>query len=371
MFQKEIDGIIKNINKNMLLYTDKTPHITSSLSYLDNMSPDGNWTGSFWFGMVILAATFEKNPGKYSNYLASFKEFYTNRVRYGYKDHDLGFLYQLYAVDAYRLTNDYDYIEMAETAAKTLYLRYNKNGGFIRAWGFLSEPERQGKIITDCMMNLPLMFAAEKITGEKRYYDAAVNHAYATLNNIRADGSVYHTYNFDEISGKPLNGENEGGYADESCWSRGLAWAIYGYFLAWYHTKNEKFLEASKKTADYFVKNVKKGELPRWDFLLDDESDTKIDTSAATIASCAFYWLHKITGDEKYKESAIDMLSIMINKHSHTFDDNAEILLDSGMTAKIINGVRDIYQDGTIWGDYFYFEALLLWSGNEIMMWTL
>lgn len=371
LIKKELDGILAKIDKNMLLYKNKTPHINGNLKYSENLTEDGNWTGSFWFGMVVLAVIITQNEHKYKPYLDSFKEFYFKRVRNGYKDHDLGFLYQLYAVDAYRVTCDMDYLDMADMAARCLYSRYNPNGGFIRAWSMLGFPEREGKTIIDCMMNLPLLFSVAKSGGDARYYEAAKNHAFAALNNIREDGTVYHTFDFDVLTGKPIKGENEGGYADESCWSRGLAWAVYGFYLAWMHTKEQAFLDASIKTADCFMANVKKGEMPLWDFRLDDENDKNIDTSAAAIAACGMYQLAEVANDNKYREFADDMLYTLITKESHVFDDDSEALLGNGMCGSWIDGKRRTNQWATIWGDYFYMEALTLRSGLKVRMWDM
>lgn len=369
--KKELDGIIRKIDKNMPLYYNMTPHLAKKLKYSDELSVCGSWTGSFWFGMVILAAVITKDVYKYAPYLEYFKDFYRRKVKNGYKDHDLGFLYQLYAVDAYRLTNDTEYLEIADDAARCLYARYNPRGGYIRAWNYQIFPELDGKTIIDCLMNLPFLFSVAKSGGDARYYDAAVKHAEAALNNIRPDGTVYHTYNFDPVSGKPLFGENEGGYADESCWSRGLSWAVYGFYLAWLHTGKGEFLEASIKTADCFMANVKKREMPLWDFRLDDENDKNIDTSAAAIAACGMYQLAEAVNEEKYRDFADDMLNTLMDKHSHVFDDESEILLDSACCRNVVDGIRQTMQWGAIWGDYFYMEALTLRRGIKVRMWDM
>lgn len=367
----ELNGAVKKVNCNMTLYTDGIPHVAPKLKYSTGLTADGNWTGGFWFGMIILSAIVSGDFEKYIPYLNSFKGTFRKRVRSGYKDHDLGFLYQLYAIDGYRLTNDIEYLELADLAARCLYARFNTRGGFIRAWNLPVLPWRQGKTIIDCMMNLPLLFCDAKAGGDSRYYNAAYRHAKAALHNIRPDGTVYHTYDFDPVTGKPLKGENEGGYADESCWSRGLAWAIYGFYLAWVHTGEKEFLEVSQKTADCFMENVKPGEMPLWDFRLEDRNDRRIDTSAAAIAVCAMYQLSEAVGDGKYYDFADLMLGELMTKHSHASDMESECLLDDCMCAQMVDGERKICQWGTIWGDYFYMEALTMRSGLKVRMWDM
>ena len=133
LVEKEVSGILAKIDHNMKLYKNQTPCISPNLRYSERLSQDGDWTGSFWMGMVAMAGALTDEE-KYQTYLVDFLKFYQDRLEYGYKDHDLGFLYQLYAVDGYRLTNDRRFAKLAVSAAEALLCRYNPRGGYIRAW---------------------------------------------------------------------------------------------------------------------------------------------------------------------------------------------------------------------------------------------
>lgn len=366
---RELEAAVQKVDQNIPRFVNNTPHVTNSLRFSDNPAADGSWTGGFWFGMVVLAAIAQRDPGKYTPYLESFKPFFTRRVRTGYKDHDMGFLFQQYAVNAYRVTNDMDYMELALQAARCLFTRFNPRGGYIRAWGLPAFPERDGTIIADCMMNLPLLFNASRMGGDPRFAQAAEKHAEATLHNLRPDGSAYHTYTFDPVTGAPLFGGNEGGHDDESCWSRGLAWIIYGYFIAWAHTGRADFLNACLKTAAYFMSQVDADRLPLFDFKCDDEKNNIIDTSAAAIACCAFYRMSDALRDLRYAEFADRMLLALMQRHSHTADSESEVLLDCGLCREWRDNERVSVHRATIWGDYFYMEALALRSGLKVRMW--
>jgi unsaturated chondroitin disaccharide hydrolase len=369
--KKELDGIIKKIDGNMALYVNATPNVAPDLKYSRKLSADGDWTGSFWFGMVIMAALLSGDK-KYEEYLDSFYPFYKDRVETGWKDHDLGFLYQLYAVDAYRLTNDMKYADLAVRAAVALMCRYNPRGGFIRAWGRLIDPKREGKTIIDCMMNLPLLFCCSTISGRKDMFEAARSHATAALNNIRSDNSIYHTFDFDAITGKPLKGENEGGYSDESCWSRGLAWGVYGFYLAYVHTQDTKFLGTSTKLADYFVGRLDENNMPSWDFTLPLNAPQGIDTSAAAIVASALYDLARFTDKEQYYlQKADGILSSLIKNYSQVFNPESEALLDKCYCATFENGERKVQQWSSIWGDFYYMEALMKRNGCKVRLWDL
>ena len=46
------------------------------------------------------------------------------------------------------------------------------------------------------------------------------------------------------------------GYADESMWARGQAWAIYGYTVVFRETGDPKYLEFCRKLVDVYLKNL-------------------------------------------------------------------------------------------------------------------
>ncbi|MCL2838225.1 MAG: glycoside hydrolase family 88 protein [Oscillospiraceae bacterium] len=386
---KELQGIIEKIDKGMKIHTakpgaNKLPGVSHTAKYSDRYSFDGDWTCSFWTGMVILAGvvngkTYETEK-KYVDYLDSLYDFYTDRIRKGWKDHDIGFLYTLYSVNAYRLTGDSKYMDLSIEAANALMCRYNDKGGFIRAWNLLIRPERREKLIIDCLMNLPLLFCMARTTGNKYMKEAAIRHAEATMNNIRPDGSTCHTFDFDYITGKPLKGENEGGYTDDSCWSRGQSWGVYGFTLAYMHTMDKKFLDAAIKVSDFFIAQLDDSGVPKWDFRLGDNplSPEKVDTSAGAIAASGLYDLALCVEEtdkakaETYRAAADKILLGLIKNHSHVFDNDSEALLDSaycGGTDE--NGGRIVHQWAAIFGDYYYMEALVKRSGLNVNMWDL
>lgn len=141
--------------------------------------------------------------------------------------HDLGFLYQPSCVAAYRLTGNQEARRTALAAADSLMARYLPQAGIIQAWGDLNHPRERGRMIIDCLMNLPLLHWAGVKAGDARYRDAAVRHAHLSQQYlVRADASSFHTYHFDPATGAPQYGSTHQGHADESCWARGQAWGI-------------------------------------------------------------------------------------------------------------------------------------------------
>lgn len=370
IWKQEIERIIGKIERNMQQYGNRFPHIHPQGRYSDSFSEDGSWTGSFWTGMVALAYR-HTGDSRFIDYLYGYLPKYRERLAVGYTDHDLGFLYQLYAVEAFRLTGDGAFRGLALTAADMLLARYNEKGKFIRAWGPLSSEVRSGKIIIDCMMNLPLLHSAHRLTGDEKYYRAACAHAESSrLHLIRPDYSTYHTFDFDPVSGQPVGGCREDGYGDESTWSRGQAWGIYGFTLAAGHTGAAKFTATAEGMADYYLAHTPESGIPLWDFRLPPEAPQLPDASAAAIAVSGLFDLAKAATDpaqgERYRQRALDGLAVLKGLASSGGEETEGLLPDC--YARTEQGAVPHY---TIWGDYYYFEALGKAAGCDWRMWSM
>lgn len=328
--------------------------------YFDNKSPKnfmdiGTWMPSFFTGEVLLAYE-DSGEKRYLEWLEGFQGVYHEKVFSHAEDtmHDLGFLYTLYAVGLYRVTGRKEYRTIFLKAADELVKRFSLKGNYIRAWGRLNETESAsaGEAIIDCMMNLPLLFAASEESGISLFREAAVRHADTTLHHfMRPDGSVYHTYHFDRETGQPLWGCNHCGYGDESFWARGCAWAVYGFVIAYIHTGFVRYLDASCRLADLFLRECADGDdcIPVWDFRLPASMPKEKDTSAAAIAASAFYELGQCTGDRKYTDAChLFLQTLSQDRYFNTDETIPGILRES-------NGLKHY----TLFGDYFFMEALM------------
>lgn len=372
--EAELNAVKHKVDENISCFRYKFPCITKTQLYTPNLQNDPGWTGSFWTGMVVLAYIMTQDE-TYAAYLDGYYSVYENRLKNQVNDHDVGFLYQLYAVNLYKMTGQKRYWDLSILAAKTLMCRYNPRGPYIRAWGSLLTDYRRGKLIIDCLMNLPLLYCAARMDSQPDFHDAAAAHAATTLRNIRPDHSTYHTYDYDPITGSPIKGENEGGFSDESCWSRGQSWGIYGYYLSWLHTGNSTFLNAAIQLAMYFIDHLPADVVPEWDFKLPPSAPTGKDASAAAIAASALYDLSNVVEEKTaqcFRKVADNLLSALIKEYSCAQDEQGEILLKRCYCGgPIIDGRRTVYQCGTIFGDYFYMEALMKCCGYSLNMWDL
>jgi len=274
--------------------------------------------------------------------------------------HDLGFLYSLSCVAPWRLLGDRAARDAALKAADLLLLRYYEKAGIIQAWGNLADPAQRGRIIIDCAMNLPLLFWASETTGSPRYREAATRHLSAANSSlIRADWSTCHTYYFDTETGAPLRGVTAQGYSHDSCWARGQAWGIYGNALAYRRLGDKSLLEYSRGLARYFLNRLPEDLAAYWDLIFTSGPEER-DSSASAIAACGLLELAShlpLLDPERrvFENAALAILRSLASRYAAPPEAPSCGLLLHGVYAKPDGKGVDEY---TIFGDYFYLEAL-------------
>ncbi|MGO4546794.1 glycoside hydrolase family 88 protein [Paenibacillus sp. 2TAB23] len=360
-YGQAVQFALERIHHNLSTFTELFPSPASEgLVYAGIVNED--WTASFWTGQLWLA--YELTGGEqYRNaaerQLPSFKK--RARERIAVDTHDLGFLYSLSAVAEYRITGNEEARAAALLAADLLAERYFAKAGIIQAWGDLNDPEQCGRMIIDCLMNLPLLYWASEETGNGQYAAMARSHVkQSAVFLVRPDFSTYHTYYMDVETGEPKYGNTHQGYADDSCWARGQAWGIYGFMLSYAYTRDEALLGLSKSLADYFLTRLPEDGIVYWDLIFTEGTEQEKDSSAAAIAVCGLLELvkHLPKGDpdrQRYEQAALTMLSSLSKNYTTKGDSASNGILQHA----VYNKPRGMGVDEcTIWGDYFYVEAL-------------
>lgn len=320
------------------------------------------WTTSFWPGAQWIAFELTGDDEFRDAALGHARDF-ARRVREGedLDTHDLGFLYTLASVAPWRLLGDEDSREAALEATDALMTRLLEPAGIVQAWGDLSDPAQRGRTIIDSLMNMPLLTWAFEQTGDERYADAVRRHTAQLREHIfRADDSTFHTFYWDAETGDPLRGATEQGAFDESCWARGQAWGIYGFALNFRATGDAELLDASRRSAEYFLSHLPADRVPFWDMVYTDGSDAPRDSSAGAIAVCGLLELAALETDperaQRWVTEARGILeSLIANYTPATPEDSDALILHSVYDLPKDNGV----DEGTLWGDYFYLEALM------------
>lgn len=213
--------------------------------------------------------------------------------------HDIGFIVECSFGNAYRLTGREEYAEVIVEAARSLATRFRPAAGVIQSWDVDGESwqARRGwkcPVIIDNMMNLELLFHATELSGDSTYYRIACAHADRTLReHFRPDGSCYHVIDYDPQEGRVLHRHTAQGYAHESVWSRGQAWAVYGFTVCYRATGDRRYLEQARRTFRFMKEHPRmpKDGIPYWDMDAPDIPDTWRDASSAACLASALYEL--------------------------------------------------------------------------------
>jgi unsaturated chondroitin disaccharide hydrolase len=330
-----------------------------------------NWLTGFWPGLLWLAyvATGDEDLRAHAEaLLPSFEERLDEQIHI---THDLGFLFTLSARAQWQVTGDGEARKLALRAAQELVRRYRPQGKYIQAWGAVGDRAEGGRMIIDTMMNLPLLFWAAGQTGDPQYHQAALEHAKTSLRYLlRPDGSTYHAFFLDQETGQPIGPRTHQGYADDSLWSRGQAWAVYGFALAAEWCGEGRFLATAKQAARRFMVELPSDGVPWWDLRLPGDAPHYPDSSAGAIAAGGLLRLARLAGDKEeggFRDSARILLDSLV-AHCFEVEPDAQGLLRHG-TYHAHKGLGvDAY---FICGDYFFLEALLAWEGKAPDFWGL
>ncbi len=320
-----------------------------------------DWVSGFWPGLLWLAYQETKNDRFKLLAVECERQISHTLWEFEHLHHDVGFMFGLSSINQYKLMQDEEAKRHALMAASLLAGRFNAAGKFIRAWPNWGGEDHSGWAIIDCLMNLPLLYWASKEIDDPRYRHIASLHADTVLREfLLADGSVHHIVSFDPETGERVGARAGQGYAADSAWARGAAWALYGFTLCYFYTGQASYMEAAKRVADYFLHHLPEDQVPYWDFKLP-EFGTQVprDSSAAAIAASGLLELAALLPVEEgaeYQRHAAAMLRSLYENYGAWDDEEEEGLLlhATGYFA------QDIHVDAPlIYGDYYFVEALL------------
>ncbi len=343
---------------------DAIPYIAGEDGLFDDHSggiswwTNGFWAGSLWqmyalTGKAELMDAARAIEGKLDAALTDAQGM----------DHDSGFKWLLTAGADYALTKNPASLNRLLLAASNLAGRFNPAGNFIRAWND-GTGEKAGLVIIDCLMNLPLLYRASQLTGDPRFAQIAALHARTAAKHfMRPDGSVEHIVLFDPATGERTGTLGGQGMGPGSAWSRGQAWALYGFALSYRHTGERVFLDCARRSADYFTAHIPASGLIPADFCQDADCAFE-DDSAAACAACGLLELAERTGEEGYAGTARRLLTALTEKRA-----DLDPATDRVLTHCTVSFHDKRHNHPLIYADYFYTEAVARLAGEGVFLW--
>ncbi len=351
---------IKKIDFALPTFTDKFPSHGSTGNVYSAVENTEGWNTGFWTGILWHAYQMTGDE-KYKKVALGHIPSFSKRIKekLGVAHHDMGFLYTPSCVAAWKLEGCEMAKEAAILAADNLISRYHERGGFIQAWGEIGKKDNF-RLIVDCLLNIPLLYWASEVTGDKKYEEIAYTHFNTTIDLCcRPDASTYHTYYFDYDTCKPLKGVTLQGLNNDSAWARGQTWGIYGPLLTYIYKKDEKALSVFKATTNYYLNHLPEDYIAYWDLTFTDGDEPR-DSSSNAIALCGM--LEGIKYMDKndplratYVNAIHRIINALIDKCLTKDIPESNGLLLHATYAKPLNRSID---EMNIWGDYFYMEAL-------------
>jgi unsaturated chondroitin disaccharide hydrolase len=268
--------------------------------------------------------------------------------------HDLGFLFMSTYYRWRRLTGDPALQEVLIEAGRTMAMRYRSKGEYLHS--FVAE----NSLFIDIMMNVGIVFYAAVETRDAKLMNIALRHCLTTRRFlVRGDGSTAHEGLFDLETGAFLGQSTHQGWRADSCWSRGLAWALYGFGTAYRYSHDARMLETAEVCARFYLENTPADGVPPWDYGAPPESRTLVDTSAAAVAAAGMLRLARLVPDQVrghfYDAVARRVLGTLCRDYLSEQDAQWEGILKGGLYHRAKNiGVNE----SVMWGEYFFLEAL-------------
>lgn len=279
-------------------------------------------------------------------------------------DHDIGFKIYCPFGNALRITGDSSLVPVIITAAQSLCKRFDPNVGLIRSWGRIDDM-KEYIVIIDNMMNLELLFAATRLTGDSGFYKVAISQADNTLkHHFRQNGSSYHLVVYDPVTGDVQTKRTAQGHANESSWARGQAWGLYGYTVCYRETGDKKYLQQAKRIAQFILDHPRlpADKIPYWDFDSPSIPGTYRDASAAAIMASALLELSDyVNGSDKkkYIQAVNTILQALSSPAYRTaFGESHNFLLKHSVGHFPAKSEIDTPLS---YADYYYIEAMLRW----------
>ena len=350
-------------------YKDTTMFPRSYEKNKINFVSSEDWTSGFFPG--ILWYLYEYSGDE--NILSSARR-WTNSLKeqcYNTSTHDIGFIINSSFGQGYRLTRDESYQKILNIAARSLASRYNGN---IRCIKSLDTFEGyKFPVLIDNMVNLEILYKAWRWNNDRSLYTIANEHALRTMEmHFKPDFSSFQIVDYNLNNFQPEFRGTFQGYADSSSWSRGQAWGLYGFILAFRETRDRVYLDQSIRIANYILghDNFPGDCIPYWDFNSPDIPGTQRDAAAAAVLASAFIELstyEEVENSQHFLVIAENIINSLASQGYIAGISECENFILKHCTGNMPGG-REV-DVPLIYGDYYFLEALMKYKNlmkNEI-----
>lgn len=336
--------------------TDYYPMYTVNGQFGQDRKRWTHWCDGFYPGMMFIFAEATGDEDWLDNAIR-----YTTPLearQYDRAVHDLGFLFHSTHLRWLELGGPIERTRpLLIQAGKTMAMRFMEKGQYLRSF---VEP---ASLFIDIMMNVGTIFHAGLETEDDHLLDIANKHCQTTRRTlVRGDGSTSHEAIFDLNSGECLRQSTHQGYRGDSCWSRGLAWSLYGFTRSFLQSGQIDYLQTAMLNADYYLENTPANGVTPWDYDAPESgvlAKSQVDTSACAIAASGLLDLAEVTPDKTksraYRDFALTSLKTLSEKYLGNLTPGFEGILNGGVYHIHKNlGVHE----AVLFGEYFFVEAL-------------
>lgn len=322
-------------------------------------SPQGWWCSGFFPGSLWYV--YEWTGSEQMKELAWKHTLRLSDLSDHYTDHDLGFQMNCSFGNALRLTGCEDCLPVLEKTAAKLAARFSPVVKCIRSW---DNDSYTYPVIIDNMMNLEHLLNCAELFGCDSLREVACTHANTTLrNHFREDWSSYHLVDYNPEDGSIIRKQTKQGWNDESAWSRGQAWGLYGFTMMYERTGIDEYLDAAENIARYNLDKLPEDGVPYWDYDAPELDGVILrDASAGAIMASAFAKLSKLSRDRglasRCRKTAVRQVRTLAGReYLAEPGTNGGFLLKHGVGFMLAGSEVDV---PLTYSDYYFLEALVL-----------
>jgi unsaturated chondroitin disaccharide hydrolase len=280
--------------------------------------------------------------------------------------HDLGFLFFSTYLRWFHLTGDLALQRILVDAGQTLALRRQKGG-------YLASFVGPHSLFIDIMMNVGLLLWVANRTRDETLRHIALDHCRTTQRYlVRADGSAAHEGLFYPETGQFVRQSTQQGWRADSAWSRGQAWALYGFTAVYRLSGEAEFLATARRAADFYLRRVGPGMVPLWDLDVPDGSPQPYDSSAAAIAASGLWDLSETVSEpaerDRYRLAALATLQALC---SDRFLASNRPEWEGILMHGVYHLPKGLGVDESVaWGEHFFVEGLVkVFAGRSDAAW--